>query len=82
MAQKNFDIDRTLAEEFSDFCKQRGMTMGMAASAALLSFMKSNADDREKMNLKLSQWLAKHGSETKLKMAAKKVGGVKGTRLK
>ena len=85
MAQKNFDIDRALADEFQAFCKARGMTMGTAASAALLAFMQSSADEREKINLKLAKWLDKHGLEqrkSKPRLAAKKAGGSRGTPLK
>ncbi|WP_432797022.1 hypothetical protein [Poriferisphaera sp. WC338] len=82
MAQKNFDIDRALADEFQAFCKKRGMTMGTAASAALLAYTRSSADQREQMNLDLAKWLDKNGEEqgtSKPRMAAKKAGGSRGT---
>ncbi|QDU34056.1 hypothetical protein KS4_21180 [Poriferisphaera corsica] len=82
MVQKNFDIDRQLAEEFSQFCKERGMTLGAAVSAAILSYMQLDATEREQANLNLSNWLNEghHASESKRSRAAKPLGGSKGKR--
>ena len=83
MVQKNFDIDKALSEQFSQFCKQRGMTLGAAVSAAMLAYIQMNAEEREQVNLNLSNWLAECGLEQhgKRKKAAKTLGGFKGKKF-
>ncbi|QQE12112.1 hypothetical protein JD969_01155 [Planctomycetota bacterium] len=83
MVQKNFDIDRALSEQFSQFCKERGMTLGSAISAAILNYINMSAEEREQANLNLSTWLSNHGLEqnVKHKRAAKPLGNFKGKRL-
>jgi len=59
MAQKNFDIDDRLANEFKAFCKSRGLSMSYAAGASLLWFMQASPDERERATLKYDQFVSR-----------------------
>jgi hypothetical protein len=60
MAQKNFDIDDRLAEQFKTFCKSRGLSMSYAAGASLLWFMNASPDEREKATLLYDRYVTEH----------------------
>lgn len=63
MAQKNFDIDDRLADEFKSFCRSRGIAMSHAAGASLLWFMNASAQERDQACLRYDNYVGESASK-------------------
>ena len=57
MKQKTFEFDDRLAAEFEGFCRRMMMVEKRVAAAAVLHFIEADAQGRERILLRLDEWL-------------------------